>query len=602
LFTAKEKTILQRYLLEKYGDKNNFENSDVYVYDGGYCSEDYGTFPLGGPYNINVISTMTESIFAGDMTDQRELYGIEDSNKTLVSIDRLTGTITTVGPLVNVLPNHTVSGLAWNQANQTMYASSLNSANAETTLYTANLSTGELTVIGNTGMSDDIWLAIDSNGNAYMADLNNDSLYAIDLTDASSTLIGPLGVDLNFAQDADFHPDSGELYMGGYIGAGVNNFYKLDLTTGAATSLGTVNNNCAELTIVAIDGLFGGFPLPYCGPIQFQSNVGPITYVRIAGIDNVSDATVGGSPAHEDFTNQIGIMAVDVEYVIQLAGTTLDENTSSFTVFIDWDQDEIFDNDQERYEIGILTDSNGEDGKIVEGFIKVPATAQIGDTRMRVVKRFTSSNQYATDGCTSGSTYGQAEDYTITVVELPTNACETPTEIAVENLSETSVSINWNSPQTDIDSYYWQVYNHNQTDEDNLVQAGKVENGDTFVLVENLQTETSYDFYIRTNCDEDGLSGWEGPIVFNTTYLSTIDPDSSLQLILYPNPANEFITIQAQEPFKDIKVFSLHGQLLASYLGSGTNQIIPISDLKAGIYFVHVETESAQKIVKLIKE
>src|SRR5690554_128679 len=227
LFTAKEKTILQRYLLEKYGDKNNFENSDVYVYDGGYCSEDYGTFPLGGPYNINVISTMTESIFAGDMTDQRELYGIEDSNKTLVSIDRLTGTITTVGPLVNVLPNHTVSGLAWNQANQTMYASSLNSANAETTLYTANLSTGELTVIGNTGMSGGIWLAIDSNGNAYMADLNNDSLYAIDLTDASSTLIGPLGVDLNFAQDADFHPDSGELYMGGYIGAGVNNFYKL---------------------------------------------------------------------------------------------------------------------------------------------------------------------------------------------------------------------------------------------------------------------------------------------------------------------------------------------------------------------------------------
>jgi hypothetical protein len=99
-----------------------------------------------------------------------------------------------------------------------------------------------------------IWLAIDSNGNAYMADIASDSLFSVDLATAGATLIGPLGININFAQDADFDPATDILYMGAYIGGGVNEFASVNTATGAATPLGTVNANCAELGIVAFEG------------------------------------------------------------------------------------------------------------------------------------------------------------------------------------------------------------------------------------------------------------------------------------------------------------------------------------------------------------
>ena len=601
LFNEEEKQILRSHLLEKYAIDKNFENDDVYVYDGGYCSDDYGVFPVGGPYNINIISTMTQAIFAGDFTDQKELYGIEDDTKSLVYIDKTTGTITSVGPLLNVPATHNVSGLAWNQADQTMYASSLNSSISETTLYSVDLSTGALTVIGNTGMSGGIWLAIDSSGNAYMADLIDDSLYSVDLTDASSSLIGPLGVDLNFAQDADFHPDSDVLYMGGYLGSGVNNFYEIDTTTGAATALGTVNNNCAELTIVAIDGLFGGFPLPYCGPIGYSSNVGPITYVKTAGIDNTSDSSIGGSPAHEDFTDQIGEMAQGVEYTIQLEGTTLDENNSSFTVFIDWNQDEMFNNDEERYEIGIITDSNGEDGKKAEGYIFVPVDAEIGETRMRIIKRYTSSDQYATDGCTPGSPFGQTEDYTITVLETPAVACETPINISVDHVNGTSVDISWSDSQTITENYIWKLFTEGSTDDNDLVSQGSVSGGTQTLTIENLEVNTSYDFFVRTNCDADGLSIWEGPLNFETTALSIFDHILTNNILIYPNPTDGHIFIDSDKEVVAVKVFSITGQILVEQLNNNIQEI-SIEEYESGIYFIDIETQYSKKIIKVIKQ
>ncbi|MCG2420517.1 GEVED domain-containing protein, partial [Aequorivita sp. F47161] len=186
-------------------------------------------------------------------------------------------------------------------------------------------------------------------------------------------------------------------------------------TTGALTfefhATGVVNTCGWEVEVLSGGG--GAFPAPYCGPLEFNSGVEPITLVEVAGISNVSDPVIDGSPAHEDFTAISGDMEEGMTYPIALEGNTGGGFTNSFTVFIDWNQDGILDNASERYEIGTITGSTGTDGQQATNDILVPAGVTAGPTRMRVIKKFLAS--YAPDSCTPGSGFGQAEDYTINV-------------------------------------------------------------------------------------------------------------------------------------------------------------------------------------------
>lgn len=156
------------------------------------------------------------------------------------------------------------------------------------------------------------------------------------------------------------------------------------------------------------------FPYPYCA-VDYTLDIEPITLVEVAGISNATSAGINGSPAHEDFTDIVGEMVEGESYTIALEGNT-GGYTNSFTVFIDWNQDGILDNEEERYEIDTMYDSNGADGQQAVGIIEVPIGALAGPTRMRVIKRFTSSgSDFAESSCLPGSNYGQAEDYTINV-------------------------------------------------------------------------------------------------------------------------------------------------------------------------------------------
>ncbi len=155
------------------------------------------------------------------------------------------------------------------------------------------------------------------------------------------------------------------------------------------------------------------FPAPYCGPLDFTSAVEPMTLVDVAGISNVTDATVGGTPAHEDFTLIVGAMEEGMSYPIALEGNTDGNFTNRFAVFIDWNQNEILDDAGEVYEIlETIANSTGTDGQQATGTIVVPAGVTAGDTRMRVKKIFGTTNYL--DPCL-GTGFGQAEDYTITV-------------------------------------------------------------------------------------------------------------------------------------------------------------------------------------------
>jgi hypothetical protein len=158
------------------------------------------------------------------------------------------------------------------------------------------------------------------------------------------------------------------------------------------------------------------FPLPYC-TIEFTSTVEPMTNVEFAGIANRSDATVGGTPAHEDFTGVSGDVLAGESYEIALEGNTVGEFTNRFAVFVDWNQNDVLDDAGEVYEITqTINGSDGNDGQQATQTLDVPIDALAGKTRMRVKKLF-GTNDYL-NPCL-GTSFGQAEDYSINVT-LPT--------------------------------------------------------------------------------------------------------------------------------------------------------------------------------------
>jgi hypothetical protein len=208
-------------------------------------------------------------------------------------------------------------------------------------------------------------------------------------------------------------------YSAGVVDAGVNEAHLIDPTNvfgGGFTTWTPFSDLGLDFGSVAfvIEGESSlDFPLPYCGPLEFISTVEPITNVEFAGISNRTDGTVNGTPGHEDFTSLSGDVLAGESYEIALEGNTDGGFTIRFAVFVDWNQNDVLDDDGEVYEIvETILGSDGDDGQQAIQDITVPADALAGKTRMRVKKLF-GTDDYL-DPCL-GTGFGQAEDYSINV-------------------------------------------------------------------------------------------------------------------------------------------------------------------------------------------
>jgi len=83
-------------------------------------------------------------------------------------------------------------------------------------------------------------------------------------------------------------------------------------------------------------------------------------------------------------------------------------------VFMDWNQDFVFDNATERYSLGTISGSVG----TATGTITVPNTAKFGSTRMRVIIEYDDPTDGFGDGACDAdhlTEWGETEDYTVIV-------------------------------------------------------------------------------------------------------------------------------------------------------------------------------------------
>ncbi len=191
------------------------------------------------------------------------------------------------------------------------------------------------------------------------------------------------------------------------VGSYVNTIAAGALQTNAGNNAAAAS---ATLTITA-----AAFPAPYCNR-AFADGKEPITRVKISNINNTSPAPTAGALALENFTAIIGQLAPGGTYAIATEGNSDGNFPNVYRVYFDWNHDNVFtEGPNERYEIGTITNSTGLDGQQAVANVLVPATALTGPTRMRVVKKYSTAGSACGGDDATGTSYGQAEDYTVNV-------------------------------------------------------------------------------------------------------------------------------------------------------------------------------------------
>ncbi len=139
-----------------------------------------------------------------------------------------------------------------------------------------------------------------------------------------------------------------------------------------------------------------------------------ISNVSFNTIDNTSgDAATNG---YEDYTAQSTSVSLNSTYNISVTINTLGNYTDHCEVYIDWNQDADFEDANEYYDLGDVTN---ETAGVLSTNITVPAGATIGSTRMRVTMMWNNNPGDCDADHVSG--YGETEDYTINVTNNDCN-------------------------------------------------------------------------------------------------------------------------------------------------------------------------------------
>jgi hypothetical protein len=244
----------------------------------GFTADGYVSLDALVPGTLNLINaTQPTNIFAATFIDNdfSQQYMLASANGTIPVntfgvTDTSTGVFTSLGTVTGGGAG-SWSSMKWDHGTGTLYA--VNAAGGNNVLYTIDLDTLVATQVGViTGAGVDpgvivIAIAISPDGLMYGIDIIADVLLAIDKESAEASVIGPLGVNANFAQDMDFDQSDGTLYWAGYLGGGNSQMYIVNLATGAATSLGNIGGGNELLSFsIAIEGAGAGCQAPSAVP------------------------------------------------------------------------------------------------------------------------------------------------------------------------------------------------------------------------------------------------------------------------------------------------------------------------------------------------
>lgn len=170
--------------------------------------------------------------------------------------------------------------------------------------------------------------------------------------------------------------------------------------------------------------------------------------------------------------------------------------------------------------------------------------------------------------------------------------CLPATNLTVEDIGATSVTLSWTNPEN-VDGSYAVIYlsGHDMV-EDATGLVG------TAYTVEGLAPSTQYSFMIRTDCVDTMI--YSNPLIVVTQSQQAVSSfDGTSNWSIYPNPANTMVTVDA-EGMRNVIIFDATGrEVLHRHVNSDTEHF-DVSGLENGVYFFRIETADRVSVRKCI--
>ncbi|MFA5418423.1 MAG: T9SS type A sorting domain-containing protein, partial [Bacteroidales bacterium] len=106
----------------------------------------------------------------------------------------------------------------------------------------------------------------------------------------------------------------------------------------------------------------------------------------------------------------------------------------------------------------------------------------------------------------------------------------------------------------------------------------------------------TFEYYVTAVYDA-GESNPSNTVVIVITDLADITADN--EILVYPNPASDYLNIKA-ENIMHIRILNTLGQVVVDKVIGSDNSNLDISDLKSGIYFIHLDTQKGSVTRKVV--
>jgi hypothetical protein len=251
---------------------------------------------------------------------------------------------------------------------------------------------------------------------------------------------------------------------------------------------------------------YGVFYTGYCPSTSSSSSYYINNFSTNGGYSNINNNGSGYSAGgYGNFTTQ-SVSQINSGSVSFSASFYDGLYSYGFNIWVDWNDDFDFN------DIGELVYASGSYVTSASGTFSVPASASIGNHRMRIVADYLSTNP---SSCGSIS-YGETEDYTFTVTN-PLPCSGNPTNISVSPTTQTSATATWTAASPiPANGYQYYLSTSNTSPNPSTIPTGNVSAGVTTLNLTGLISGTTYYIWIRSNCGGAlGQGVWIGPINFN---------------------------------------------------------------------------------------
>jgi len=170
-------------------------------------------------------------------------------------------------------------------------------------------------------------------------------------------------------------------------------------------------------------------------------------------------------------------------------------------VWIDFNDDYVF----QENEIVFTGESDADSPTVLNAGFTMPQTAPLGEHRMRIGS--VDNNEGISNPCYS-DTYGSTVDLLVNIVPVP--ACLPPTNVVLGTVTSSTAIVSWASPSAT-------TFNIEYGDATFVPGSGTPITGiNALNYTFTLDPQTTYYYYVQSDCGSGSLSPWAGPYSLRT--------------------------------------------------------------------------------------